>query len=127
MQNIPVMDTGDGRVRAEIACLKTPVAKTAAYIVTQADAGTLFTNRGAAGSVTFTLPVPKAGTFFGFQKAVINQNIVITTDVAATKIHNLTQGVTLTNSTATEYGLVWIISDGTAWFVISVSGTWAVT
>lgn len=32
-------------------------AKTASYQIVPADIGTMFTNRGAAGSVTFTLPV----------------------------------------------------------------------
>ena len=100
--------------------------KTAAYTVLGSDNGTLFTNRGASGSVTFTLPAPVAGLFFSFQKAVNNQNIVVTTDVAGTKIHGLTQGVTLTNSTS-EYGSLSIWCDGTAWFTRSSQGTWAVS
>lgn len=38
------------------AWLKPVVAKTANYTVVSTDAGTLFTNTGAAGAVTFTLP-----------------------------------------------------------------------
>jgi len=37
------------------------MAKTADYVITEDDMGTLFTNRGAAGLVMFTLPVPHAG------------------------------------------------------------------
>ena len=101
-------------------------AKTTAYTVLTADNGTLFTNRGASGSVTFTLPAPRAGLYLGFVKAVSTQNIVITTDVAGTKIHGLTQGVTLTDSTS-EYGTVYIVCDGTAWFTLASIGTWAVS
>ena len=38
------------------------LAKTAAYVITEDDAksGTLFTNRGASGTVAFTLPAPTA-------------------------------------------------------------------
>lgn len=41
-----------------LGALASPVieAKTAAYTVTPEDVGKIFTNKGAAGSVTFTLP-----------------------------------------------------------------------
>ena len=131
MQNVPVMDCLDGISRADDACWgDIPQAKTASYTLLQGDVGTIFTNRGAAGAITFTLPAPKAGMWFTFWKAVQNQNMLVTTDVAGTKIHGgsgATQGVTLTNSTATEYGSVTVVCDGTAWFTQGVLGTWAVS
>ncbi len=125
MQNIPVVDCGDGRVRADTSYKKAPVAKTAAYTVLSSDSGTVFTNRGASGSVTFTLPTPTAGFKLQFLKAVNNQNIVITAAAAST-MNGLTQGQTLTNSTS-EYGTVSLEADGTAWFVVASTGTWAVS
>ena len=60
MQNIPVMDCGDGIVRAETGVGRAPVAKTAAYQILASEAGTTFTNAGASGSVTFTPPLSAA-------------------------------------------------------------------
>lgn len=126
MQRVPMMDCGDGTQRADNGCRGKVAAKTASYTINPAEAGTLYTNRGAAGSVTFTLPPPKAGMWFGFQKAVNNQNIVVVTDVAATKFDGLTQGTTATNST-TEFGAIRIWSDGVVWFVDSQTGTWGIS
>lgn len=42
------------------------LAKTTAYPVVAADSGTLFTNVGAVGGVTFTLPTLASGLSFGF-------------------------------------------------------------
>jgi len=127
MEFTRLMDCGDGFRRADNGCVATDIlAKTADYTIKALDTGKIFTNRGASGAVAFNLPAPKKGMWVGFQKAVNNQNMVVNTDVAATKIHNLTQGVTLTNST-TEYGYCEIFSDGTAWFVRNIRGTWAVS
>jgi hypothetical protein len=54
------------------------VAKTTAYQVLNTDSGTLFTNTGAGGSVTFTLPslVNGVGCCFWFL-ATVAQNLVI--------------------------------------------------
>lgn len=125
-----MMDCGDGIRRADNGSAGIIAAKTAAYTVTPGDANKIFTNRGAAGSVTFTLPAPKAGMRFTFIKAVAGQNLVVTTDVAATKLHGAagaTQGVTLTNSTATEFGSVTLWCDGIAWYTVASLGTWAVS
>lgn len=124
-EKVPMTDIGGFRM-AQAGHYNDAVAKTEAYTIKESEIGTLFTNRGASGSVTFTLPAPKKGLFFGFTKAVNNQNLVVTTDVAATKIHGLTQGVTLTNSTS-EYGVLQIYCDGTAWFTVSSLGTWTVS
>jgi hypothetical protein len=57
------------------------VPKAASYtVVFPMDApGTVFTNRGASGAITFTLPVASRallGVWYRF-KAVVNQNIVV--------------------------------------------------
>lgn len=119
------MDCADGYVRAELALLKQPVAKTAAYTILGSESGTVFSNAAASGSVTFTLPTPKTGMFFIFLKVVGDQNVVVTAPTAGTMNH-LTVGVTLTNST-TQFGAVLIVAVGTAWYAISANGTWAVS
>lgn len=116
MQTIPLMDCADGYQRADSGAIKTPTAKTAAYTVTALESGKLFTNRGASGSVTFTLPTGKAGMFFHFFKAVTAQNIVV----------NGGTNQTFTNSTNEAGGLT-VVHDGTAWLALHTKGTWAVS
>jgi len=56
---------------------KAAVAKTANYTVDETDTGTIFTNTGASGAVTFTLPsAPSEGLEYQFI-ATAQQNIVI--------------------------------------------------
>lgn len=52
------------------------VAKTASYTVLATDQGTLFTNAGAGGAVTFTLPTLQAGLMYWFQ-AQAAQNLLV--------------------------------------------------
>lgn len=75
--------------------LKTVEAKTAAYTVVASDCGKMFTNEGATGSVTFTLPAPAAelsGVSYEFvtvaaQAIVIgvtgNDKLIVHADAAA--------------------------------------------
>lgn len=136
MQDIPVMDCGDGRVRAQTGVQRAPVAKTAAYTVLHSDAGTTFTNSGASGAVTFTLPLsdltvnpPRriTGMRFRFVKYA-NQNLTLAVGTGA-KINNgtATTGVYAnTTSSASSWPLtdVEAISE-TEWAVFPGVGTWA--
>lgn len=102
-------------------------AKTAAYTANIEDAGTLFTNRGAAGSVTVTLPAPtlaSAGDRFVFKK-VANQTLVVNGGAAASIRGAGGAGITLTNSTSNDYGAITLVSDGTEWLLTGITGTWA--
>lgn len=81
------------------------VDKTAAYTVdpTRDTAGTVFTNMGATGSVTFTLPTPSRsllGTWYEFL-GIADQNIVVAPPTADTAIvKNDIAGDSLAVSTA---------------------------
>lgn len=99
-------------------------AKTASYTVLASDkCGTVFTNRGAAGAITITLPSPTlfpAGWFFHIV-GVAGQNIIVATltvdtlitfnDVAADSAATQTAGALIG-----AHALVF--SDGTSWFYI---------
>lgn len=65
------------------------IAKTADYVLTGAEpSGTMFTTRGAAGAVNFTLPLVSAklaGTTWRFKNAV-DQNMTVTSNPADTLI-----------------------------------------
>lgn len=103
------------------------VAKTASYTINPAvdKPGTLFTNRGASGAVTFSLPTANqalAGWEFFF-KAHAAQNLLV----------NAVSGgiVTLNNAAATSLAAqtgsqiigaeIHALCDGTSWFVSGVA------
>ncbi len=107
-----------------------PLEKTANYTLLETDSGKAITNKGSSADLTFTLPAPKPGLMFAFVKYVIDKNIAVTTNDSSVKLHGasgMTQGVTLTNSTDTEYGTVILWSDGNHWYTLAQNGTWAVT
>lgn len=66
------------------------VAKAASYTINPNvdDAGTLFTNGGASGAITFTLPAPNLRTFGDWYEflGVVDQNIVVAAPTADTAI-----------------------------------------
>jgi len=92
------------------------LAKTAAYTILASDTGTVFTNRGASGSVTLTLPAPYANAHF-LVLVHAAQVFAVASDVADTL-------VTYNDATAdsvqsnTVGAAMWIWSDGQSWFLI---------
>jgi hypothetical protein len=96
------------------------VAKVADYTVTEADNNTLFTNRGAAGAVVFTLPATaKKGLRFGFH-VVAGQNVTVTAGTADTLVaFNDATADSVAYSTASELigGRYIVEGDGTGWLV----------
>lgn len=94
------------------------VAKTANYTVTVADADTYFTNRGAAGAVTFTLPTtPLKGLRYCFH-AVASQNVIVAAGTAGTMIAmNDAAANSLAFQTANEIigGSIEVLGDGVSW------------
>lgn len=109
------------------------VAKTASYQVLASDSGTVFTNRGASGAVTFTLPGVQAGLSYRFC-CVAAQNLLVTAPVASTikgaagaasgtpaAISATT--ITVAGGTSTsQYTVVSLECDGTAWLVSNIQG-----
>lgn len=98
------------------------VAKTASYTVTLDDAGTLFTNRGAGGAVTFTLPAAAraAGIEYMFV-AVAGQNLIVSDGgVDSLVAFNDAAADSVAYQTASEIigGGFHVISDGTSWLVL---------
>lgn len=96
-------------------------ARTTDLTVTEAMNNTLFTTRGAVGTVIFTLPVtPKKGLRYGFYNAA-GQTMTITSGTADTlvAINDLTAD-TLSFSTASLLigGFIEVIGDGTGWLTI---------
>ncbi len=108
---------------------KVTSAKTASYQIVDADAYKTFTNRGAGGAVTFTLPntaTIEVGWWCKFFSVVLAQNFIIasygSSDNIVTK--NDAGADTLTLSTAGEragagFELTW---DGTGWLAEQMVG-----
>jgi hypothetical protein len=96
-------------------------AKTAAYTVTASDCGKIFTNRGAAGSVTFTLPVVSSelnGWWAEFY-VVASQAIVLASNPVDTLgVHNDLAADTVT-SAGTPGQHFQVFCDGTQMLVVS--------
>jgi hypothetical protein len=83
--------------------------------------GTLFTNRGAAGAVTFTLPAPSAAlaqTFYDFV-GVANQTFAVAAPSAVVVTFNNAAATSVTCSTAgAKIGAhIRATCDGTSWHV----------
>jgi hypothetical protein len=101
-------------------------AKTTAYTITNQDHKAIFTNRGATGSVTFTLP--SAANNPGLEVmvyAVAAQNVVVasaTTDTMVVVGDATADSVTWSTSGEIIGGGATFISDGTGWLVIPI--TW---
>lgn len=89
------------------------------------DSGDIFTNDGAAGPVVFQLPAAKNGLNFMFDKAV-TQNFTIQATGGA-KINGSAANGTYANTAAETNKVVYIVSNGTDWKVISTNGTWVTT
>lgn len=96
-------------------------AKTAAYTVTANDCGKIFTNRGAAGSVTFTLPVSGSemnGWWCEFYTAAAQAIVIASNPVDTLTVHaDLTADTVTTAATIGQHFTVFC--DGTSMCVIS--------
>jgi hypothetical protein len=93
-------------------------AKTADYTVKAWESGTLFTTRGAAGAVNFTLPAtPSQGLYYGFYSAA-NQNLKVTAGTADTMvaINDLAaDSVSFETASLKIGGMIEVYGDGTGW------------
>lgn len=122
--------TGGLIVRAFQSFIATStVAKTANYTVGTVATdvvGTVFTNRGAAGSVTFTLPSPTAGAYYFFA-GIVAQNLVITAGSAIAVTVNNAAATSITYSTASQQigSFAVAIADGTSWLLVNLSNNTA--
>tara|TARA_R110000824_G_scaffold391156_1_gene588767 strand:- start:11828 stop:12655 length:828 start_codon:yes stop_codon:yes gene_type:complete len=100
------------------------VAKTASYVVTEADHDTLFTNRGAAGEVVFTLPATaEKGLSYTFY-CVADQNLKVTAGTADTMVtanDAAADSVSWETSTEKIGGGFSVYGDGTSWLTVSHS------
>ena len=103
------------------------VAKTADYTIKPRDNGTMFTNRGAAGTVIFTLPKINAqnglkGVKFDFF-TVAAQILRVTSDPADSLVTTADAAADTVSSIAGIGTHFRVVSDGTSWLVQADPGT----
>ncbi len=98
------------------------VNKTASYRMVPEDVGTLFTNRGAGGAVTFTLPITTdivSGWWCEVFACVLAQNLVLATYNSLddlTTFNDLTaDSITFSTSSEIAGASVRAVWDGTGW------------
>ena len=93
-------------------------AKTADYTVKAYESGTLFTTRGAGGTVIFTLPTtPTKGLYYGFYSAA-DQTMTVTAGTVDTivGINDLTaDSVGFATANLKIGGMIEVFGDGTGW------------
>lgn len=103
-------------------------AKTAAYTLTPDDNGKIFTNRGAGGAVTFTLP-PTADIPTGFNVrffVVADQNVTVASNGSADNIvaFNDAAADSIAFSTGSEKigSGIEVVWDGAGWLAFVMLG-----
>ncbi len=126
-----LQDTSSGDREPLVRSRGVVVVKTANYQLIAGDFGKTFTNRGAAGSVTLTLPAPalcKAGNFIRVLKMTPGQNIVVAANgnTIVGPATPFTGTTAITHSTANERASLELEYDGTAWLA-TPSGTWTIS
>lgn len=102
-----------------------PEAKTADYTIKPRDCGKIFTNRGASGTVIFTLPKAVAN-LKGFNVeffTVAAQIIRVSSDPADIMVSTADAGLDSVASIAAIGTHLRVICDGTGWLVEANPGT----
>jgi hypothetical protein len=106
-----------------MALTNTPnvIAKTGNYTVVPGDEGAFFTNRGAAGTITFTLPTNSTITSGWWAEfyTVAAQSIAVASDPADTLITHADATSDSITTAATIGQHIKVVFDGTGWAVIS--------
>lgn len=111
---------------SDIAFRVKVVAKTAAYTVTAAESGTIFTTQGATGAVTFTLPAVTAGSglwFMFYNCEDVNMVVASGTADTMTAINDVAADSVAfqTNSLKIGGGII-VFGDGTSWHTAILPG-----
>lgn len=126
---VRMRDSGDGSRCVDTSNVGKVQVKTANYTVKQYEGeGFIFSNLGAAGAVTFTLPPAKAGERLIFVRETPAQNIVLTASSGAIRggVTPFT-GTNATASTASQYASIELLGMGTNWHIVRAEGTWTLS
>ena len=98
--------------------------KTTSYTVLATDNNALFTNKGAAGDIEFTLPAPTYGLRYGFF-VVADFGVKVTSGTADTMVvfnDASADSVDITTAGQQIGSFLEVVSDGTQWLVLPSTG-----
>lgn len=123
--NVGMWDCGDGNVRHN-AAVEFPAitAKTASYTITATDLalGNAFSNAGASGAITLTLPAPKVGArLWVLKQAQQNLTLAPPSGVDVDGYTSYWRNTAAENNKAT----LLIGISATKWVAVLSTGTWA--
>jgi hypothetical protein len=130
---VRMRDSGDGGRVPDTSNMGQVQTKTANYTIKAYESGGfIFSNRGAAGPVVFTLPPPANGERLIFIKEVPAQQIQL--NVPASPI-NVTirggvtpfTGTSLISSGTTEFSSIELLAAGNSWYIVRQSATWTIS
>jgi hypothetical protein len=84
--------------------------------------GTIFTNEGASGAVTFTLPSPTAGAYYFFA-SIADQNITVSAGAGLAITINNAAAASIAFSTSSQKigSLAVAIAVGSKWLLVNLS------
>lgn len=120
-----ISNSTDGRVvvNGDLGFKTVVIDKAAAYTVTVAESGALFTNDGASGAITFTLPSLAGGLRYCF---TANDNQTVAVDPAASE-----QILSETNAggdqitSGAQFDVICLVGVTDGWLPVETTGTWA--
>lgn len=125
MEQVLMQNCGDGYRRADCRSAGVVIAKAASHTINGFEEdGYTFSNGGATGATTVTLPAATSGRQVRVLK-VNAQNVLIKATGGA-KINGGTANKVYKNVTGSETSAsCTLLADGTDWHVIAEKGTWA--
>jgi len=120
-----ISNSTDGRVvvGGDLGYKTIVIDKTAAYTVTTAESGALFTNDGASGAITFTLPSLAGGLSYCFT-ANDNQTVAVDPD-GTDQILSETNAAGDMITSGAQFDVICLVGVTDGWLPVETTGTWA--
>jgi len=92
-------------------------------VITADESGKIFTNTGASGSITFTLPTAAKGLMYSFAKVVAQDMIIDAAD--GDYIADSSASGTISNTRDSEvWGFITLLAVSSSMWLVYGNGTW---
>lgn len=113
-----------GSVSSQATRVISPKTTSPVVVSATADLNKVFTNEGAAGSITFQLPAAAAGLTYTFVSQNVNAMVVIVTAGDTIRLGGNIN--TTTNTTEVGSTLCLVAINATEWISVATEGTWVI-
>lgn len=128
---VRLRDSGDGGRVADTQNIGKVQVKTTNYTIKPYESeGFIFSNRGAAGPVVWTLPAPAAGERIIILKEVPAQQIQLNSPGGGVLVRGGVTpftGTQIVSSGTTEFSQLQLLGSGAHWYVVGQSATWTIS